>query len=93
MAQAPLQQLENGISYSEGDFPCRIVFDRDRGDWFNLDEIIPIQTILQTPTGEWKVKGVVSPTLLLHANDPLKYLYEVALKDYKAAREDTSDAE
>lgn len=93
MSQAPLQQLENGISYTGGAYPCRIVFDEERGDWFNLDEIIPIYTILQTPTGEWKVKGVVSPTLLLHAHDPLKYLYEVAVKDYEAAREDTSDAE
>ncbi len=90
MSQAPLQQLENGILYSEGAYPCRIVFDKERGDWFNLEEIIPIQTILQTPEGEWKVKSVVSPTLLLHAHDPLKYLYEVALKEYESARDNTS---
>jgi hypothetical protein len=85
MSNAPLQQLENGISYKEGELPCRVIFDQERRDWFNLDEIIPIITVLETPTGEWKVKGVVSPTILLNANDPIKHLYEVAMNDYRNA--------
>ena len=86
MAQSPLQQLENGISYKDGEFPCRVLFDQERGDWFNLEEIIPIITLLETPAGEWTVKGLVSPTILMNANDPIKHLYEVALKDYKKAK-------
>lgn len=85
MSQAPLQQLENGISYKEGEFPCRVMFDQERKDWFNLDEIIPIITLLNSPTGQWKVKGVVSPTILLNADNPIKHLYEVAMKDYRDA--------
>ncbi len=85
MTSAPLQQLENGISYQDGEYPCRIHFDHERGDWFNLDEIIPIITVLKTPTGEWKVKGLVSPTMLLNADNPMKHLYEIALNDYHKA--------
>ena len=91
MAQAPLQQLENGISYADGEYPCRFVFDQERSDWFNLDEIIPIISILTTPTGEWKVKGVVSPTMLLNAHDPIKHLYEAAMKDYSNAQSQNPD--
>jgi hypothetical protein len=86
MSQAPLQQLENGITYKNGEYPCRVILDKEREDWFNLDEIIPIITLLNTPTGEWKVKGVVSPTILLNAHDPIRHLYEVALKDYESEK-------
>lgn len=68
-----------------------MVFDAERSDWFNLEEIIPIMSFLETPTGEWKVKGVVSPTMLLNAHDPIKHLYEVALKDYQNAQSQNPD--